>query len=405
MQKINSGVTAPKGFLAGGVHCGVKTNNTAKKDIAIIYSEKPCTAAAVYTQNKVFGAPITVTRRNIADGMAQAVVCNSGNANTCNADGVEKAEKMCVLAAEALHLKPEDIIVASTGVIGQVLPIEPIEKGIAALAPIISREGNLDAVQAIMTTDTKPKEEAYEIEIGGKTVKIGAMAKGSGMIHPNMATMLGFLTTDAAITTPMLQKALKLAVDDTFNMVSVDGDTSTNDMVSIMANGMAENTPVTAEGEDYDTFRQALYQVLMTLTKMLAKDGEGASKMLECTCSGAPDQDTAIIIAKSVIRSPLFKCAMFGEDANWGRILCAIGYADAEFDINKVDVDLASSKGTIAVCRNAAGVDFSEEKAKEILEEDEIYINIDLHQGEASAKAWGCDQTYDYVKINGDYRS
>ena len=405
MQKINSGVTAPKGFLAGGVHCGVKTNNTAKKDIAIIYSEKPCTAAAVYTQNKAFGAPITVTRRNIADGMAQAVVCNSGNANTCNADGVEKAEKMCVLAAKALHLKPKDIIVASTGVIGQVLPIEPIEKGIAALAPIISGEGNLDAVQAIMTTDTKPKEEAYEIEIGGKTVKIGAMAKGSGMIHPNMATMLGFLTTDAAITTPMLQKALKLAVDDTFNMVSVDGDTSTNDMVSIMANGMAENTPVTAEGEDYDTFRQALYQVLMTLTKMLAKDGEGASKMLECTCSGAPDQDTAIIIAKSVIRSPLFKCAMFGEDANWGRILCAIGYADAEFDINKVDVDLASSKGTIAVCRNAAGVDFSEEKAKEILEEDEIYINIDLHQGEASAKAWGCDLTYDYVKINGDYRS
>ena len=405
MQKINSGVTAPKGFLAGGVHCGVKTNNPAKKDIAIIYSEKPCTAAAVYTQNKVFGAPITVTRRNIADGMAQAVVCNSGNANTCNADGVEKAEKMCVLAAKALHLKPEDIIVASTGVIGQVLPIEPIEKGIAALAPIISGEGNLDAVQAIMTTDTKPKEEAYEIEIGGKTVKIGAMAKGSGMIHPNMATMLGFLTTDAAITTPMLQKALKLAVDDTFNMVSVDGDTSTNDMVSIMANGMAENTLVTAEGEDYDTFRQALYQVLMTLTKMLAKDGEGASKMLECTCSGAPDQDTAIIVAKSVIRSPLFKCAMFGEDANWGRILCAIGYAEADFDIDKVAVDIASAKGTIAVCRNGAGVEFSEDEAKVVLGEDEIYINIDLGQGDASAKAWGCDLTYDYVKINGDYRS
>ena len=276
MMKLTSGVTAPKGFIAGGLHCGVKNNNTEKKDLAMIYSEVPCTAAAVYTQNKVYGAPITVTKNNLADGMAQAMVCNSGNANTCNADGVEKAEKMCVLAAEALGLKPEDIIVASTGVIGQVLPIEPIEKGIAALAPILSKDGNMDAVHAIMTTDTKPKEEAYEIEIGGKTVKIGAMAKGSGMIHPNMATMLGFLTTDAAITSEMLAKALKLAVDDTFNMVSVDGDTSTNDMVSIMANGMAENPIIDKEGEDFDLFVSVVTEICKSMSKKIAGDGEGA---------------------------------------------------------------------------------------------------------------------------------
>ena len=405
MQKINSGVTAPKGFLAGGVHCGVKTNNTAKKDIAIIYSEKPCTAAAVYTQNKVFGAPITVTRRNIADGMAQAVVCNSGNANTCNADGVEKAEKMCILAAEALHLKPEDIIVASTGVIGQVLPIEPIEKGIAALAPIISREGNLDAVQAIMTTDTKPKEEAYEIEIGGKTVKIGAMAKGSGMIHPNMATMLGFLTTDAAITTPMLQKALKLAVDDTFNMVSVDGDTSTNDMVTVLANGMAGNVEITAEGMDFTAFMQALNTVTVHLCRAIAGDGEGATKLLECSVTGAKDTAAAKTVAKSVICSSLFKAAMFGADANWGRVLCAIGYSGAPVDVTKVGVSFTSAAGTIEVCRGGAGVPFSEEAAKKILTEHEIGVVITLGDGEGSATAWGCDLTYDYVKINGDYRT
>ena len=405
MQKINSGVTAPKGFLAGGVHCGVKTNNPAKKDIAIIYSEKPCTAAAVYTQNKVFGAPITVTRRNIADGMAQAVVCNSGNANTCNADGVEKAEKMCVLAAKALHLKPEDIIVASTGVIGQVLPIEPIEKGIAALAPIISGEGNLDAVQAIMTTDTKPKEEAYEIEIGGKTVKIGAMAKGSGMIHPNMATMLGFLTTDAAITTPMLQKALKLAVDDTFNMVSVDGDTSTNDMVSIMANGMAENPVIDKEGADFDLFVAVVKEICTSMAKKIAGDGEGATKLVECTVTGAPTVPLAKAIAKSVITSSLTKAAMFGADANWGRVLCAIGYSGAPVNVHKVDVAFRSAAGTVRVCVDGAGIPFSEEEAKKVLLEKEIEILVDLKSGDEGATAWGCDLTYDYVKINGDYRT
>lgn len=405
MQKISGGVTAPIGFTAGGLHCGVKTANSDKKDIAMIYSAKPCQAAAVYTQNKVYGAPITVTRKNIADGMAQAMVCNSGNANTCNADGVEKAEKMCVLAADALGLQPEDIIVASTGVIGQVLPIEPIAKGIAALAPILSKEGHLDAVHAIMTTDTKPKEEAYEIEIGGKSVKIGAMAKGSGMIHPNMATMLGFLTTDAAISAPMLQKALKLAVDDTFNMVSVDGDTSTNDMVSIMANGMAENPLIDAEGAAFDQFVLVIKEICTSMAKQIAGDGEGATKLVECRVAGAPSVALAKAIAKSVITSSLTKAAMFGADANWGRILCAIGYTEGDFAVDDIRVDISSAKGSILVCEQGAGVAFDEEIAKNILLEDEIHIEITMQQGDADATAWGCDLTYDYVKINGDYRT
>jgi len=405
MQKITSGVTAPKGFIAGGLHCGVKNNNTDKKDLAMIYSEVPCTAAAVYTQNKVYGAPITVTKKNIADGMAQAMVCNSGNANTCNADGVEKAQMMCDLAAKALNLNPEDIIVASTGVIGLVLPIEPIEKGIAQLAPILSKNGNLDAVHAIMTTDTKPKEEAYEIEIGGKIVKIGAMAKGSGMIHPNMATMLGFLTTDAAITSEMLAKALKLAVDDTFNMVSVDGDTSTNDMVSIMANGMAENPLIDKEGSDFDLFVTVVKEICTSMAKKIAGDGEGATKLVECTVTGAPTIPLAKAIAKSVITSSLTKAAMFGADANWGRILCAIGYTEGDFAVDDIQVDISSPKGSILVCQNGAGVEFSEEIAKEILLEEEIHIEITMKQGDATATAWGCDLTYDYVKINGDYRT
>ncbi|MDO4531082.1 MAG: bifunctional glutamate N-acetyltransferase/amino-acid acetyltransferase ArgJ [Bacillota bacterium] len=405
MKKIPSGVTAPKGFLAGGLHCGVKNNHKEKKDIAMICSTVPCSAAAVYTQNKVYGAPITVTKKNIADGMAQAVVCNSGNANTCNADGVEKAQMMCELTAEALGLKAEDIIVASTGVIGQVLPIEPIAKGIAALAPILSAEGGTDAAEAIMTTDTKAKIEAYEIEIGGKPVKIGAMAKGSGMIHPNMATMLGFLTTDAAITSEMLSKALKLAVDDTFNMVSVDGDTSTNDMVSILANGMAENPVIDAEGADFDLFLSVVKEICTSMAKQIAGDGEGATKLVECTVTGAPTIPLAKAIAKSVITSSLTKAAMFGADANWGRILCAIGYTEGDFSVDEIQVDLSSAKGSILVCQKGAGVEFSEETAKEILLEDEIHIEIAMKQGEAAATAWGCDLTYDYVKINGDYRT
>ncbi len=404
MQKISGGVTAPKGFAAGGIHCGVR-GSSEKKDLAMIYSETPCAAAAVYTQNKVYGAPITVTRANIADGRAQAMVCNSGNANTCNADGVEKAEKMCKLAGAALGLSADDIIVASTGVIGQVLPIEPIEKGIAALAPLLSAAGGTDAAEAIMTTDTEAKEEAYEIEIGGKTVRIGAMAKGSGMIHPNMATMLGFLTTDAAISAELLQKALKLAVDDTFNMVSVDGDTSTNDMVAVLANGMAGNTPITEEGPEFGLFLSVVREICTSMAKKIAGDGEGATKLVECTVTGAPDLPLAKAIAKSVITSSLTKAAMFGADANWGRILCAIGYTEGDFAVDTIRVEISSAKGSILVCENGAGVAFDEDKAKEILLQEEIHIEIGMGQGDAQATAWGCDLTYDYVKINGDYRT
>ena len=404
MQKITGGVTAPKGFLAGGLHCGVRASQS-KKDLAMIYSQAPCTAAAVYTQNKVYGAPITVTKNNIADGMAQALICNSGNANTCNADGVEKAEAMCQMTAEALGLAPEDIIIASTGVIGAVLPLEPIAKGIKELAPQLTAGGGALAAEAIMTTDTKAKEEAYTIEIGGKTVTIGAMAKGSGMIHPNMATMLGFLTTDAAISAPMLNKALKLAVDDTFNMVSVDGDTSTNDMVSIMANGMAENPLIEKEGADFDAFLTVIKEICTSMAKKIAGDGEGATKLMECTVNGAPTTPLAKAIAKSIITSSLTKAAMFGADANWGRILCAIGYTEGDFAVDTISVDISSPKGNIHVCENGAGVAFDEEVAKNILLEEEIHIQVEMNQGHGTATAWGCDLTYDYVKINGDYRT
>lgn len=404
MQKISGGTTAPQGFLAGGLHCGIRANQN-KKDLAMIYSKTPCAAAAVYTQNKVYGAPITVTRENIADGMAQAMICNSGNANTCNADGIEKAESMCQMTAEALGLTPQDIIIASTGVIGAILPLEPIAEGIQKLAPQLTEDGGCFAAEAIMTTDTKAKEEAYTIEIGGKTVTIGAMAKGSGMIHPNMATMLGFLTTDAAITPPMLEKALKLAVDDTFNMVSVDGDTSTNDMVSIMANGMAENPIIQQEGPDFDAFLEVILEICTSMSKKIAGDGEGATKLLECTVSGAPNKALAKNIAKSIITSSLIKSAMFGSDANWGRILCAIGYTDGEFAVDQISVMISSEKGSIHVCKNGAGIPFDETLAKIILLEEEVQIEIEMNQGAETATAWGCDLTYDYVKINGDYRT
>ncbi|MEE0930918.1 MAG: bifunctional glutamate N-acetyltransferase/amino-acid acetyltransferase ArgJ [Acutalibacteraceae bacterium] len=404
--KINGGVCAAKGFSANGLNCGINPNKE-KNDLCLVYSDVMCNAAAVYTQNKVKGAPIIVTKKNLdkTGGKAQAVIANSKNANTCNADGEEKAEKMCALTAKALKIKPEEVIVASTGVIGQILPIEPIENSIGALTQGLSYNGNESAATAIMTTDTVKKEVAIQFNLDGKICTVGGMAKGSGMIHPNMATTLNFVTTDVAITSEMLQKALTEIVKVTYNCLSIDGDTSTNDMVSIMANGLAENKIIDSENENYEIFKKALYEVLMNMTKMLAKDGEGATKMIECTCTGASDIDTAIIVAKSVIRSPLFKCAIFGSDANWGRILCAIGYAEAEFDINKVNVDMRSCKGSIAVCRNGSGIEFSEEEAKTILLEDEIYIDINLNQGEAEAKAWGCDLTYDYVKINGDYRS
>lgn len=411
----DGGVCAPQGFKANGVYCGIKKSAADemnpdakhKNDLGIIVSDEMCTCAAVYTTNKVKGAPILVTKSNLekTNNHAKAVIVNSKNANTCNADGVEKAEKMCELTAEALGINASEVVVASTGVIGQILPIEPIEEGIAPLVNGLSYTGNEKAATAIMTTDTIKKEYAVEFSVGEKTCRVGGMAKGSGMIHPNMATTLNFITSDINISANMLQAALDDIVKVTYNCLSIDGDTSTNDMVCVMANGLAGNDEITCEGEEYEKFKAALYEVMMNLTKMLAKDGEGASKMIECECKGCPDKDTAITVAKSVVGSTLFKCAVFGEDANWGRILCAVGYAPAEFDINKVDVDIKSEFGKIAVCRNGAGVDFSEEKAAEILKSDEIYVIIDLNAGESSAKAWGCDLTYDYVKINGDYRT
>ncbi len=400
------GVCAAKGYQASGLNCGLNPDK-AKNDLCLIVSEKEAVAAAVYTKNKVKGAPILVTKAHLEQtgGIARAIIANSKNANTCNADGEEKAEKMCTLAAEKLNIPEKEVLVASTGVIGQVLPIEPIESHIGQLAEALSPNGNGAAANAIMTTDTIPKEVAVSFEIQGKICHLGGMAKGSGMIHPNMATTLNFITTDAAISQSMLQAALDEIVQVTYNCLSIDGDTSTNDMVCVLANGMAENTEITEKNADFETFRQALYIVMMNMTKMLAKDGEGATKLLECTVEGASDVETGRIVAKSVICSPLFKCAMFGEDANWGRILCAIGYAEAEFDIDKVDVRLASEKGEIHVCENGAGVPFSEEEAKVVLSADEIQILVNLNQGEERAQAWGCDLTYDYVHINGDYRS
>lgn len=403
---IEGGVCASKGFTANGLNCGLNPDRH-KYDLGAVYSETMCEAAAVYTLNKVKGAPILVTKRNLSatGGKAKAVIVNSKNANTCNADGEEKAEAMCRLIAEELGIKPEEVIVASTGVIGQVLPIEPVADHIEELVKGLSADGNSKAVNAIMTTDTVPKEVAVSFMIGDTECHLGGMAKGSGMIHPNMATTLNFITSDVAITSEMLQKALSDVVKITYNCLSVDGDTSTNDMVSIMANGLAGNAVIDSEGETYEVFKQALYIVMMNMTMMLAKDGEGATKLIECSCESAPDIDTAIAVSKSVIRSPLLKCAVFGEDANWGRILCAIGYAEAEFDINRVDVDICSEKGEVFVCRNGSGIEFSEEEAAVVLSADEIYIRVRLNQGEAEAKAWGCDLTYDYVKINGDYRS
>lgn len=403
MKFIDGGVCAAKGFKANGIHCGIRKNRT-KRDVALIVSDVRAAATAVYTTNLVKGAPIYVTKNNIADGYAQAMVCNSGNANTCNADGIEVAQKMCKITADALSLSEKDIIVASTGVIGQPLDITPIADGMAELVGGLAVNGEY-AAEAILTTDTVKKEVAVSFEIDGVECKIGGIAKGSGMIHPNMATMLVFITTDCAITHQMLQKALSTDIQSTFNMVSVDGDTSTNDMVSIMANGMAGNTVIDSEGEAFDTFMKALNSVCTNLCRMIAGDGEGATKLLECSLKGAKDEKCAKTVAKSVICSSLTKAAMFGADANWGRVLCAIGYSGADVDVNKIDVSFESKKGEIIVCKNGAGVDFSEEKAKEILLEKEITINVNLNDGEFSSKAWGCDLTYDYVKINGDYRT
>ncbi len=402
---IEGSVTAPKGFTAAGVCASVKPSNKTKRDVALIYCEKKCTAAAVYTKNLVKSSAILVTQNHLADGYAQAVIVNSGNANTCNADGVEKAEKMCSLAADALGVDSNDVIVASTGVIGQILPIEPIEKGVAMMKGNLSKEGGTDAAEAIMTTDTVKKEMAMEMTLGGKTVTVGGIAKGSGMIHINMGTMLSFVTTDAAISSEMLYEALKEAVEDSYNMVSVDGDTSTNDTLAIMASGLAGNPEITEKNQDYRDFVDGITEAFKQLAKKLAGDGEGATKLLICTVTGAKTKKDAVMVSKSVICSSLLKAAMFGADANWGRVLCAVGYSGADVDVTKVDVDFKSVKGEIAVCRNGAGIEFSEEKAKEILLEKGIEILVNVGDGEGKAQAYGCDLTYDYVKINGDYRT
>ncbi len=404
MKFIDGGICAAKGFTAGGIHCGIRKNRT-KRDLSLIYSENICSAAAVYTTNLVKGAPLLVTKKHLSDGKAQAVICNSGNANTCNADGIEIAEKMSYLLSEKLNVKAEDIVVASTGVIGQPLDVTPIADGIPALIDSLNSNGSAEAAEGIMTTDTIKKEVAVEFTVDNKVCKIGGIAKGSGMIHPNMATMLVFITTDCAISSIMLEKALKSDIQNTFNMVSVDGDTSTNDMVTVLANGMAGNIEIDCEGNDYNEFMKALNSVTVNLCRMIAGDGEGATKLLECKVSNAKSECIAKTVAKSVVCSSLLKAAMFGSDANWGRVLCAIGYSGADVDVNKIDVAFKSDKGTIPVCKNGAGIDFSEEIAKEILLEKEIEILINLNDGSSNSVAWGCDLTYDYVKINGDYRT
>ena len=403
MKTVEGGVCAAKGFTAAGVHCGIRRGKS-KKDLSLIYSEKKAAAAAVYTTNLVKGAPLDVTKKHIADGYAQAVICNSGNANTCNADGLEIAEQTCALLAQELGISAGDVVVASTGVIGQPLDIAPIAGGIPELCAALGKSSE-DAAQGIMTTDTRLKQIAVEFELGGAVCRLGGIAKGSGMIHPNMATMLVFLTTDCAISPEMLQRALSGDVSETFNMVSVDGDTSTNDMVTILANGEAGNEEISAPGKDFDIFMKALNTVTVYLCRCIAGDGEGATKLIECRVDGAPDKCTAKTVAKSVICSSLVKAAMFGADANWGRVLCAIGYSGADVDVGRIDVSFRSPAGTVCVCKDGAGIAFSEDEAKKILLERELEVLVSLKAGDAASTAWGCDLSYEYVRINGDYRT
>ena len=404
---VDGGVCSPKGFVANGINCGINSDAT-KNDLALIYSEAVCDTAIVYTQNKVKGAPLIVTKKHmdISKGKSRAIVVNSKNANTCNANGEEIAEGVSELVAKYLDIPTEHVVVGSTGVIGKVMKIEPFANHMEDLVKGLSSTGNEEAAKAIMTTDTMKKEVAVEFELNGVTCRIGGMAKGSGMICPNMATTLSYITTDIAINQNLLNDILRDVVKCTINCLSIDGDMSTNDMVVVMANGLAGNELITVNDKNCEVFKKALYIVMLYLTRMLAIDGEGASKFLECSCVGAPDVLTATKIVKSVVKSSLIKCLLFGQDANWGRIMCAIGYADCEFDINKVKVDIESEYGKIDICNGDTIIlPFSEEKAAKLLSAKKIYVNIDLCQGEQEAKAWGCDLTYDYVKINGDYRS
>ncbi|OUP64520.1 bifunctional ornithine acetyltransferase/N-acetylglutamate synthase [Pseudoflavonifractor sp. An176] len=411
MKTISGGVTAPKGFRAAGVYCGVKASHAGvpgtqgKPDLAMIVSDCECTAAATYTLNRVKAAPLYVTMGHLEDGVCRGIVANSGNANACAPLSHENAEKMCELAAAATGLKPQDFAVASTGVIGQTLNIAAIQRGMPQVAGELSYEGSAAAAHAIMTTDTVKKEIAVTVTIGGKPVTVGAIAKGSGMIHPNMGTMLCFITTDCAITSEMLSDALHDIVPRTFNRVTVDGDTSTNDMCVVLANGMAENTQIEWKDDDYTLFYKALYQVCETMARSIAGDGEGASRLITCTVTGARSEETAERLAKAVVGSSLVKAAMFGADANWGRVLCAMGYSKAPFRPEYVDVSFSSDQGEILVCQHGTGVDFDEDLAKKILSQDEVVIAVNLHEGDDQATCWGCDLTYEYVKINGDYRS
>lgn len=405
IKYIDGGVTAPNGFLASGIYCGLKKSNL-QKDLALIYSEVPATAAGMYTKNRVKGAPIYITKEHLTNKKAQAIIINSGNANTCNGDdGLHKAEKMTFLQAKELKLKADDVLVASTGVIGVPLNIDAIKDGIPLLTKKLSKQGFGDASSAIMTTDTFKKQLALEFYIGDKKVTIGSMAKGSGMIEPNMGTMLSFLTTDLSISPELLTEALKSSVTVTYNRISVDGDTSTNDMILILANGLAKNPTITEKDENYNAFLKALTELNTIMAKNIAKDGEGATKLLECQIIGSKSEEDAVVLGKSVINSSLVKTAMFGSDANWGRILCALGYTKIDFDPEKVDVSFESSAGSIKVCEAGNSLPFDEDIAKKVLGENEIIIKVNLFLGDYSAYVWGCDLSYEYVKINGDYRS
>ena len=401
-KEIEGGVTAAKGFLAAGVHCGIKKK---KKDLSLLYSENICTAAAVFTSNVVKGAPIIVSKEHLKNNIAQAIIVNSGIANTCESDGVEKASMMTGFVADALKINEDDVLVASTGVIGQPLNLEPVKEHMKEIVSSLSKEGHTDAVSGIMTTDTVPKEMAVEVDICGTKVTIGGMCKGSGMIEPNMCTMLSFITTDVAISKDLLKEAVKSSADASYNRISIDGDTSTNDSYFILANGKAGNKTITEKDDSYYTFLDALNYVSVTLAKKMAKDGEGATKLLQCDVTGADSEENALILAKSVIKSSLVKTAMFGCDANWGRIMCALGYAGVNFDPDIVDISFIGKCGEIAVCEKGKSIAFDEKKAYEILDEDEVIINVNMNNGENSASAWGCDLSYDYVKINGEYRS
>lgn len=406
LNQISGGVCAAKGFTAAGVHCGVKAGSSPdKNDLALILSEKECAAAATYTMNRVKAAPLYVTMDHLENGVAWGVVANSGNANACCPQSHENAEAMSDSAAAATGREPGDFVVASTGVIGQTINISAIQAGLPQAAAALSADGSDAAAHAIMTTDTVKKEIAVSLTIGGKEVRLGAIAKGSGMIHPNMGTMLAFITTDCAITHEMLSDALHEVVARTFNRVTVDGDTSTNDMCVVLANGMAGNSLIEWKDQDYETFLAALEEVCRHLSRAIAGDGEGASKLVTCKMHGARSEESAERLAKAVVGSSLVKAAMFGADANWGRVLCAMGYSKAPFRPEHVDVSFCSQAGSILVCKQGDGVDFDEDKAKTILTEKEVIIDVDLHEGDESAECWGCDLTYDYVKINGDYRT